>query len=256
MSSLEADLQAAMRLADMADRISLSHFQSDGLAVATKADGSFVSRADREVEGAMRQQLASARPLDAVLGEEYGAGDVVSTRRWILDPIDGTTRFVRGIPLFAGLIALEQEGELVLGVVSAPALKRRWWAARGLGAFSDGRPIRVSSISSLEKAHVSLGNPGNWVESGMYERLGPLASHAGSTTGYGDFWPHVLVAEGAADAALEPSAALWDLAPLKVIVEEAGGRFTDFAGVSTADGGTALASNGLTHDELLRLLRR
>lgn len=254
--SLEADLQVAIQLADLADPISLSYFQSDGLAVATKADGSFVSHADREVEGAMRKYLNSARPQDAVLGEEYGASDVVSTRRWIIDPIDGTTRFVRGIPLFATLIALEQDGELVLGVVSAPAFRRRWWAARGSGAFADGRPIRVSSISRLEKAHVSLGNPGNWVECGMYERLGPLARHAGSTTGYGDFWPHLLVAEGAADAALEPSAALWDLAPLKVIVEEAGGRFTDFAGVSTAEGGTALASNGLTHDELLRLLRQ
>lgn len=245
-----------MQLADIADPISLSHFQSDELVVATKSDGSLVSRADREVEEALRMHLASARPQDAVLGEEYGAGDVVSERRWILDPIDGTTRFSRGIPLFACLVALEQEGDLVLGLVSAPALKRRWWATRGSGAFVDGRPIRVSSISRLENAHVSLGNPGNWAECGMFDRLGPLARRAGNTTGYGDFWPHVLVAEGAADAALEPSAAVWDLAPLKVIVEEAGGRFTDFAGVPTAEGGTALSSNGLTHGELLRLLRQ
>ena len=254
--SLETDLQVAIQLADLADPISLCYFQSDRLVIATKSDGSFVSQADREVETALRKHLASARPQDAILGEEDGAGDVVSARRWILDPIDGTTRFSRGIPLFACLIALEQDGEIVLGLVSAPALKRRWWAVRGLGAFADGRPIRVSSISRLEKTHVSLGNPGNWVESGMYERLGPLAGCAGSTTGYGDFWPHMLVAEGAADAALEPSAALWDLAPLKVIVEEAGGRFTDFAGASTAEGGTALSSNGLMHSELLKLLQQ
>lgn len=253
--SLETDLQVAMRLADVADPISLSHFLSESLVVAAKPDGSFVSHADREVESAMRERLSHWRPGDAVLGEEYGAGGEVSPRRWILDPIDGTTRFVRGIPLFASLIALEEDGEMVLGLVSAPALRRRWWAVRGSGAFANGHPIRVSSVSRLEEAHVSLGNPGNWVESGLYEQLGPLARHAGSTTGYGDFWPHLLVAEGAADAALEPSAALWDLAPLKIIVEEAGGRFTDFTGSSTAEGGTALATNGLTHDELLRLLR-
>jgi len=245
-----------MQLADLADPISLAHFQSQDLIVETKPDESFVSHADREVEKALRKYLASARPQDAVLGEEYGAGDVASTRRWIIDPIDGTTRYVRGIPLFASLIALEQDGDLMLGVVSASALKRRWWAARGLGAFADGRPIRVSSISRLEDAHVSLGNPGNWLACGLYERLGAIAQRAGSTTGYGDFWPHLLVAEGAADAALEPSAAVWDLAPLKVVVEEAGGRFTDFAGVSTVAGGSAIASNGLVHDEVLRLLQR
>jgi histidinol-phosphatase len=255
MMSLEADLQVAIQLADLADPISLSYFQSRDLIVETKPDESFVSHADREVEKALRKFLASARPLDAVLGEEYGASDVASTRRWIIDPIDGTTRYVRGIPLFASLIALEEDGDVRLGVVSAPALKRRWWAARGLGAFANGSPIRVSSISSLEDAHVSLGNPGNWLACGMYERLGPIAQRAGSTTGYGDFWPHLLVAEGAADAALEPSAAVWDLAPLKVIVEEAGGCFTDFAGVSTIAGGSAIASNGLVHDQILLLLQ-
>lgn len=256
MISLESDLQIAMQLADLADPISLSYFQSSDLKIVTKPDGSFVSHADREVESALREYLASARPQDAVLGEEYGPGDVISTRRWIIDPIDGTTRYVRGIPLFASLIALEQDNHLVLGMVSAPAFKRRWWAARGRGAFADGHPIRVSSISRLEDAHVSLGNPGNWLECGLFEQLGTVARRAGSTTGYGDFWPHLLVAEGAADAALEPSAAVWDLAPLKVIVEEAGGRFTDFTGVPTAEGGTALASNGRTHDELLRLLQQ
>ena len=254
--SLQDDLQVALRLADIADPISLSYFRSGDLRVETKADESYVSRADRDVERAMREHLAAARPREAVLGEEFGAGEVVSARRWVIDPIDGTTRYVRGIPLFASLIALEEDGEPVLGVVSAPALGRRWWAARGLGAFADGCPIRVSEVSRLADAHVSLGSPGNWLSSGWYERLAPVAGRAGSTTGYGDFWPHLLVAEGSADAALEPSAALWDLAPLKVIVEEAGGRFTDFAGAPTAAGGSALASNGLVHDELLRLLRR
>jgi histidinol-phosphatase len=143
----------------------------------------------------------------------------------------------------------------VIGVASAPALKRRWWAARGLGAFADGRPIRVSAISKLGAAHLSLGNPGNWLACGQFKQLGLIAERAGSTTGYGDFWPHMLVAEGAAEAALEPSAAVWDLAPLKVIIEEAGGRFTDFTGVSTAAGGSAISSNSVVHDELVRLLK-
>lgn len=251
---MEADLLLAIQLADLADSISLSHFQSEHLAIETKPDESLVSEADRSVEMALRKHLATTRPLDAVLGEEFGPGDRVSTRRWIIDPIDGTTRYVRGIPLFASLIALEQDEDLVLGLVSAPALKRRWWAARGLGAFVGGRPIRVSKRLRLEDSHVSLGSPGNWLECGLYERLRPIAERAGSTVGYGDFWPHLLVAEGAVDAALEPSAEVWDLAALKVIVEEAGGRFSDFSGISTAAGGSAISSNGLVHDELLELL--
>ncbi|HXQ74397.1 MAG TPA: inositol monophosphatase family protein [Pyrinomonadaceae bacterium] len=249
------DLQLAMQLADLADQISLSYFRSSHLIVDKKSDDSDVSLADREVEIALRKHLASARPHDAIVGEEFGAGDVISTRRWVLDPIDGTTRYLRGIPLFASLIALEQDGDSVLGVASAPALKRRWWAARGLGAFVDGRPIRVSAISKLGEAHLSLGNPGNWLPGGQFKRLGLLSDRAGSTTGYGDFWPHMLVAEGAAEAAIEPSAALWDLAPLKVIVEEAGGRFTDFTGVSTAAGQSAISSNSIVHDELVQLLK-
>jgi len=252
---LEEDLELALQLSDIADPISLSYFRSSDLVIKTKPDESLVSRADREVEQALRTHLESARPHDAVIGEEYGAGPVIAKRRWIIDPIDGTARYARGIPLFASLIALEQDNELLLGVVSAPVLKRRWWAARDFGAFADGSPIRVSSISSLRDAHVSVGSPRNWLACDLFQLLGTIAGHSGCTTGYGDFWPHLLVAEGSADAALEPSAEVWDLAALKVIVEEAGGRFSDFSGGPSAAGGSAVSSNGLIHDEILSLLR-
>lgn len=254
VSSLQDELQLALRLADAADRISLRYFRAEDLAVETKPDLTPVSQADREVEQSLRALLAESRPEHAVLGEEYG-GDSSSTVRWIIDPIDGTKRYVRGVPLYATLLALEVEGDLVLGVVSAPAFGRRWWAARGLGAFADGRPIRVSAVRQLSDAHISVASLDSWLARGLFTRLGEIASKVWSSTGYGDFWSHLLVAEGAADAALEPAGAIWDFAPLKVIVEEAGGRFTDFAGATTAAGGSGLSSNGTEiHRELLALL--
>jgi histidinol-phosphatase len=202
----------------------------------------------------VRARIAAERPGHAVLGEEFG-GEASASVRWIVDPIDGTKRFIRGVPLFAFLLALEREGELVLGVASAPALGRRWWAARGIGAFADGRPIRVSAIEHLRDAHISVASLDSWLARGRFNQLGEIASRVWSSTGYGDFWCHLLVAEGAADAAIEPAGAIWDFAPLKVIVEEAGGRFTDFNGVATADGGCGLSSNGgAIHTELLHLL--
>jgi histidinol-phosphatase len=251
---LQEDLDLALRLADAADRISLRHFRSEHLVVETKPDMTPVSQADREVEEAIRGLLAQARPDQAVLGEEFG-GESAAAVRWIVDPIDGTKRYVRGVPLFATLLALEIEGELVLGVVSAPAMARRWWAARGLGAFAEGRPIRVSAVQELRDAHISVASLDSWLARGLFPRLGDIAGRAWSSTGYGDFWSHLLVAEGAADAALEPAGAIWDFAPLKVIVEEAGGQFTDFTGAVTAAGGSGLSTNGTPiHAELLRLL--
>ncbi len=255
MSALEADLRLALELLDLADPISLASFGRADLAVEMKADLSPVTLADREVERIVRARLAEARSDDAVLGEEFGGDRRPARRRWIIDPIDGTKRYVRGIPLFATLLALEEDGELVLGAVSAPAFGHRWWAARGNGAFADGRRIHVSGVSRVEDAHVSLASLDSWLEHGYQAQLTAVGQKAWSTTGYGDFWIHLLVAEGAADAALEPRAALWDLAPLKVIVEEAGGRFTDFDGLPTADGGNAVASNGLLHETMLDLLR-
>jgi histidinol-phosphatase len=254
-TELEADLRLALELADLADAISTRYFQSDQLVVETKPDLSPVTRADREVELAIRQRLAEARPDHAVLGEEFGAQPASSGVRWIVDPIDGTKRYVRGVPLFATLLAQEREGEIVVGVASAPAFGRRWWAARGLGAFADGRRIQVSRVQQLGNAHVCHASLDSWLARSSIDHLANIARRAWSTTGYGDFWAHLLVAEGAVDAALEPQAEVWDLAPLKIIVEEAGGCLTDFSGEATAYGKNAVSSNGgPLHAEVLGLL--
>jgi len=251
---LVAELAFALELADLADAISLRHFRRASLKVETKADHSPVSEADREVEQVLRQRIATARPAHAVVGEEYGSSSVAAGPRWILDPIDGTRKFVRGMSAWATLIALEDAGEMQVGVASAPALGRRWWAARGLGAFADGHPIHVSGVATIAESHVSHGALEGWVRAGRAPQLGALATRCWATSGYGDFWVHMLVAEGAAEAAVEIEAAIWDLAALKVIVEEAGGQLTDLAGANTASGGTGISSNGLVHDAVLQVL--
>jgi histidinol-phosphatase len=173
----------------------------------------------------------------------------------VVDPIDGTKNFVRGVPVWASLIALRIDGRVDVGVVSAPALGRRWWAARGHGAFADGQPISVSRVSRLADAHLSYSSLTGWEEQGRLEGLLQLSRDCWRTRAFGDFWSHVLVAEGAVDASFEPEVSLWDLAPLQVIVEEAGGRFTDLSGAARPDGGSAVCSNGLLHDEVLAGLR-
>jgi histidinol-phosphatase len=234
----------------------MRYFQSRDLIVETKPDLTPVTMADREVELAIRRRLGVDRPSDVVVGEEFGGESEGGRRRWIIDPIDGTKRFIRGVPLFATLLALEVNGEMVVGVASATAVQRRWWAARGLGAFASGQPIHVSGVQRLGDAHVSHASLDGWLETGRVDQLRAIAERAWSTTGYGDFWIHLLVAEGAVDAAMEPSASIWDLAPLKIIVEEAGGRFSDFRGVATASGGSCVSSNGSgVHEEVLALLR-
>ncbi|HEY7729964.1 MAG TPA: inositol monophosphatase family protein [Gaiellaceae bacterium] len=233
----------ALELADEADELALARFRAVDLAVETKPDLTPVTEADRAVEAALRARLAGARPEDAVLGEEYGESGGAS-RRWVIDPIDGTRNYARGVPVWATLIALEDGGVLRAGVVSAPALGRRWWAARGVGAFAAGERMRVSSVSRIEDAVLSLS---------LENPLPELARRAWQPRGFGDFWAHMLVAEGVADGAVDAvGVSLWDLAAVQVIVEEAGGRFSDFAGVARADGGTGISSNGLLHEELLR----
>ena len=256
MSALSENLQLALDLADAADRITMRYFQSDRLVVDTKPDMTPVTQADRETEQAIRRILEEKRPDHAVLGEEFGGGETARAPvRWIIDPIDGTKRYMRGVPSFGTLLALEQAGELVIGVASAPALGRRWWAARGEGAFVNDRRLRVSQVKDLMAAHLALASLDSWLSQGLYGRLEGIASRAWTSTGFGDFWIHMLVAEGAAEAALEPAGALWDFAALKVIVEEAGGQFTDFRGNRVADGGSGLSSNGgPIHAELLSLL--
>ena len=257
--SLQDDLALAHELADAADAISLDRFLAVDLVVESKPDLSPVSDADRAVEQTLREVLAARRPGDAVLGEEEGEAGT-GPRRWVLDPIDGTKNFVRGVPVWATLIALQADGEVSVGVVSAPALGRRWWAARGLGAHTGGaltgaRQLRVSAVDELSDASVAYSSLAGWEKQGRLPGLLQLTREVWRTRAYGDFWSHVLVAEGAVDAAFEPEVSLWDLAPLQVILEEAGGRFTDLAGVSRADGGSAVCSNGLLHDEVLRALQ-
>jgi len=211
------------------------------------------------VEAAVRARLAAARPDDAVFGEELGEAPGAAgagTRRWIVDPVDGTKSFARGIPVWATLLALEDAGRIVLGVVSAPALGARWWAARGAGAFRDGTPVRVSSVTRVEDAHLAYDSVDEFRAVGRERQFLALASRCWRTRGFGDFWSHVLVADGSIDIAVEVGAlALWDLAAVQVIVEEAGGRFTDLQGVARADGGDAVATNGLLHDDVLAALR-
>jgi histidinol-phosphatase len=256
--TLEDDLALAHELADAADAITLDRFGAVDLRVSAKPDLTPVSDADVAVEQALRSALSSRRPGDAVLGEEDGETGT-GPRRWVVDPIDGTKNFVRGVPVWASLIALQVDGEVVAGVVSAPALGRRWWAARGLGAHTGGslarsRRLRVSGVSSLADASLSYSSLTGWEEQGRLPGLLRLSSQAWRTRAYGDFWSHVLVAEGAVDASFEPEVSLWDLAPLQVVVEEAGGRFTDLTGRARPDGGSVVCSNGSLHDEVLAAL--
>jgi len=202
----------------------------------------------------MRDRIARAHPNDAVVGEEYGttgAGD----RRWILDPIDGTRGYARGIPVWATLIALERDGVLAVGVASAPALHARWWAARADGAYRDGDRVRVSQVARLEDAHLGYDAARHFETVGRDRAFLALARRCWRTRGFGDFWPFVMVADGSLDVAVEPDGlSIWDLAAPLVIVEVAGGRFTDFDGVARADGGNAVATNGILHDEVLAAL--
>ena len=257
--SLLDDLALAHELADAADALTLSRFRAVDLVIDTKPDLTPVSDADLAVETLLRDLLAAARPSDAVLGEEHGVtGD--GPRQWILDPIDGTKNYVRGVPVWATLIALRIDGQVAVGVVSAPALGLRWWAARGHGAFSGSYPdaprrLQVSRIADLSDASVSYSSLTGWQQQGRLDGLVQLSENVWRTRAFGDFWSHVLVAEGAVDVSCEPEVSLWDLAPLQVIVEEAGGRFTDLSGAATPEGGSVVCSNGLLHDEVLLALR-
>jgi histidinol-phosphatase len=268
VSGAPDDLALALELADVADAITMARFRADDLVVETKPDLTPVSEADRAVEQALREHLAARRPQDLVFGEEYGAGDEPdgargaggAVRRWIVDPIDGTKGYVRGVQVWGTLLALEDAGTVVAGLVSAPAMGRRWWAARGAGAFTtdlpggEAHPVRVSRIRELGDAQMCFGGHEEWRQTGRLDGLLALSERCWRTRGYGDFWQYMLVAEGAAEIALDPAVALWDVAAPMVIVEEAGGRFTDFSGGVTAAGGDGIGSNGLVHEAARRIL--
>jgi histidinol-phosphatase len=230
---VNADLAYALELADAADALTLPRFRANDLHIETKPDLTPVTDADRATERMLRERIAQDRPGDSVFGEEEG--DDGGAIRWIVDPIDGTRNFSRGIPAWATLIALEREGRIVCGVASAPALGRRWWAARGEGAFANGSPIRVSAIGALADASVSCTHARD---------LALLEPHVWHARGFGDFWQHVLVAEGALDAAVDAPLALWDHAALEPILLEAGGRIGELRG-------QFVSTNALLHDAVL-----
>ncbi|KQV08499.1 histidinol-phosphatase [Leifsonia sp. Root112D2] len=257
--SLDDDLALALRLADAADAISADRFRSRDLTISTKPDRTYVTDADQAVERAIRAGVADARPGDGIYGEEYGTeGD--SSRQWIIDPIDGTANYLRGVPVWGTLIALAIDGVPLVGVVSSPALGKRWWAAKGSGAWlqeGDDAPrrIRVSGVSELTDASISFQSIAQWDDAGYLERLIALSRTVWRDRAYGDMWAYMMLAEGLLDAVGEFDVQAYDLAALIPIVEEAGGRFTSVTGEQGPGNGSSLATNGVLHDALLDALR-
>ena len=259
---MDHDLELALRLADAADAVTLPRFRAADLRVAAKPDRSPVTDADTTAEEVLRALIAAERPTDAVLGEEGGGSVAGAARGWVLDPIDGTKNFSRGMPAWGTLIALAVEGEATVGVVSAPALGRRWWAAAGSGAWTSEGPgvparrISVSGVAELGDAYLSTTDLRLFGQQGRMDRWLALVDAVWETRAFGDFWQHVLVAEGVLDVAVDPVANPWDLAALVPIVSEAGGRLTDLTGSPTWAGGDALTTNGRLHAAALAVVGR
>ena len=269
---LQDDLALAHALADLADAITLDRYQAQDLVITNKPDNTPVTDADRAVETAIREALATHRQTDGLVGEEFGSDKGTSGRYWVIDPIDGTKNFMRGVPTWATLIALvsvDASGfeEVVVGIASAPALARRWSATKGHGAFvrfnagnlddlsedldsvSQEKKISVSKVAQLSDASISYSDFIGWGD--RLEPFQKMLAHAWRTRGIGDFWSHMLVAEGAVDVAIEPSLAVWDMAALDIIVREAGGTFTNTAGQSGPFGGSGVSTNGVLHNAVI-----
>lgn len=259
-SRFAEDLRLAHVLADGVDSMALERFRAQDLTVSTKADSTPVTDVDRIIEDALRSTLSRVRPRDAVLGEEFGESGHGS-RRWVIDPIDGTKNFLRGVPVWAVLIALMDGEDVVVGLVAAPGLQRRWWAAKGGGAWT-GRSLssatrcEVSAVWAMREAFLSYSSLSGWADRYRLENFLQLTRSVDRTRAFGDFWSYMLVAQGAVDIACEPAVSLWDLAAPSVIVTEAGGRFTDLSGVDGPAGGSAVATNATLHDDVLELLSR
>ena len=269
---LQDDLALAHALADLADAISLDRYQAQDLVITNKPDNTPVTDADRAVETAIREALATHRDTDGLVGEEFGSDKGTSNRYWVIDPIDGTKNFMRGVPTWATLIALvsvDASGveEVVVGIASAPALARRWSAAKGLGAYvrfnsgsfedlseefdasSTEKKISVSKVAQLSDASISYSDFVGWGD--RLEPFQKMLANAWRTRGIGDFWSHMLVAEGAVDVAIEPKLAVWDMAALDIIVREAGGSFTNTAGQNGPFGGSGVSTNGVLHNAVI-----
>jgi histidinol-phosphatase len=254
----EEDLAVALELAQLADEVTMQRFGAEDLVVESKPDLTPVSDADRAVEQRLRERLSEVRPEDAIWGEEYGVvGD--SPRRWVIDPIDGTKNFVRNVPVWATLISLMDGPNSVVGVVSAPALGRRWWAHVGGGAYGSAfsgpaKKLAVSKVARIEDASISYASVSAWKDRGLGDAFLGLLDQCWRTRAYGDFYSYMLLAEGAVDLAAEPELSLWDMAAIVPIVTEAGGRFTGLNGEDGPMHGNAAVSNGLLHDTLLTAL--
>jgi histidinol-phosphatase len=255
-------LALALECADAADTLALEHFRRD-LVIETKPDRTFVTQADTAIERRIRDLIGAAHPDHGLVGEEYGTEDGAGTVRWYIDPIDGTHNYMRGVPLFGTLLAAEEDGEMVVGVMSAPALGERWYATRGGGSWAVGsvgpgagtpRRIGVSKVGTIVDAQVLYSSPLDIEASGEAPGFDALVRLAWRDRGFGDFWGYALVAEGAAEAMIEVGPHSWDLAAPSIVVEEAGGRMTDIHGVRSIHNGTTLATNGLLHDEVVRAL--
>jgi histidinol-phosphatase len=268
---MRARLDLALELSDAADELSMSHFRRD-LHIQSKPDRSFVTQADTQIERLIRERIRAAFPGHGLVGEEFGEERSESGFRWFIDPIDGTHNFMRGIPVFATLLALEHEGEIVLGVVSAPALGTRWYAWQGGGAWAIGlagaaraaplaagsvrpRRLRASGVQRLEDAQLLYSSPTDLAGSGLLPGFTATLQRVWRERGFGDFWGYTLVAEGAAEGMVEAGMHSWDLAPMKVLLAEAGGLLTDLEGLPSIHGSGAVASNGILHEQLLRSLR-
>jgi histidinol-phosphatase len=259
-AELDGWLELAHAACDEADAIARAAFRRD-LEITTKPDRTFVTQADKAIERAIRGRIAAAHPGHGIVGEEYGTQDGDAPTRWYVDPIDGTHNFIRGVPLFGTLLAVERDGELQAAVLSAPALHERWWARRGGGAWGRGidddapRPLHVSRVSSLADAQLFYGSGHEIEASGLAPGFRALRGEVWRERGFGDFWGYALLAGGAAEAMVEVGLSTWDAAAPLVLIEEAGGRATDFEGRRAIDNGTFFVSNGILHDEVLARLR-
>ncbi len=248
-------LSFLQELAERADPLALARFRARDLRVEEKPDTTLVTDADLAVEESVRALVAKRHPELGIYGEEGGETPGAGAARLIVDPIDSTANFARGIPIFATLLAIEAEGEVVAGLVTAPALATRWWAARGSGAHRNGEPIRVSGISKMSNAQVFHGSLGGAEATATPAGVVELARRGHRDRGFGDFYQHVLVAEGAGEIGVDPIVYPWDVAPLQVLVEEAGGRATTLSGERSIHAGSFVSSNGALHDEVLETLR-
>jgi histidinol-phosphatase len=260
--ALKSDLQLALELAALADEISMARYLAQDLVVSTKPDNTPVTDADKATEEALRKHLAKERPTDGLVGEEFGNENKEAARYWVIDPIDGTKNFMRGVPTWATLIGLvERQADgsekVIVGVVSAPALNRRWYASTGNGAFTTlnagtPRQIFVSKVSDISNASIAYSDFQGWGD--RLTKFNKLMADCTRSRGYGDFWSHMLVAEGAVDIAAEPSLALWDMAALDVIVREAGGTFSNLTGKVGPFGGSGISTNTLLHSTVMAAL--